>query len=125
MGSAKALLSAGCDAAAVAEDGSTALMLAAVNGRAALLPWLLEHGAALEARDGDGFTAFLFPCEGPLALSKSWSKTNRVLRFKIALFAIYILDRRVIVSTVRRTRASTSSSSDVNRGRHFQILNTH
>ena len=37
-------------------------MLAAGNGHAALLPWLLERGAALGARDEEGFTAFLWAC---------------------------------------------------------------
>ena len=60
--SAEALLGAGCDAAAVTAGGSTALMLAAINGRAALLPWLLERGAALEARDQSGCTVFLGAC---------------------------------------------------------------
>ena len=70
--SAEALLSAGCDAAAVTERGSTALMLAAFNGHAALLPWLLEHGAALEARDKDGYTAFLGACaDGELGSAKA------------------------------------------------------
>ena len=42
--------------------GQTGLMLAAMHGRAALLPRLLAAGAPLEARDVQGLTAFLWAC---------------------------------------------------------------
>ena len=59
----EALLAAGCNAAAVTDLGKTGLILAAACGHAALLPWLLERGALdREARDIDGFTAFLWAC---------------------------------------------------------------
>ena len=38
------------------------MILAAMQGHAALLPRLVEHSVPLEAEDEAGFTAFLFAC---------------------------------------------------------------
>ena len=61
---AKLLLEQGADAAAANNDGSTALMLAALGGHAALIQLLLQHDADVAAADNDGDTALSFAARG-------------------------------------------------------------
>ena len=62
MESAEALLALGCNAAAAAYLGTTALMLAVAQGKTVLVPLVLAAGAQLETRDGLGLTALLWAC---------------------------------------------------------------
>jgi ankyrin repeat protein len=65
LGCAQALAAAGCDVEATSSDGDTALMLAAHEGHAPVLVWLMGEGGVagtLEARDEYGATAFLDAC---------------------------------------------------------------
>ena len=61
---AKLLLEQGADVAAANNDGSTALMLAALGGHAALIQLLLQHDADVAAADNDGDTALSFAARG-------------------------------------------------------------
>ena len=72
---AQALMAAGCDVAAVSSDGSTALIIASIIGRVAVVAWLLGEGGAagmMEVQNEDGVTAFLVACgEGHLECAQA------------------------------------------------------
>jgi ankyrin repeat protein len=72
---AQALAAAGCDVAAAGSKSNTALMLAAGEGHAVVVAWLLGEGGAagtLEARNEEGDTAFIFACNnGQLACAQA------------------------------------------------------
>eukprot|EP01047_Picozoa_sp_COSAG01_P089156 COSAG01_NODE_21331_length_907_cov_0.798267_2_plen_122_part_01 len=58
-----ALLEAGCNATAKDKNGATALILAAYEGKAAVVRTLLAwEDTEIEAKDTDGDTAFLAAC---------------------------------------------------------------
>ena len=57
------LVEAGCDTKAKSNDGTNALMYAALSGAAAAVRTALDAGwCELEAKNDGGFTAFLLAC---------------------------------------------------------------
>ena len=69
--------------AAASSKGNTALMIAAGEGHAVVVAWLLGEGGAagtLEARNDEGDTAFIFACNfGQLACAQQGA-TDRGFR---------------------------------------------
>ena len=59
----KRLISSGkCDANVVAEDGSSALMVASSIGHANIVKFLIDHGSEVNAGDDSNFTALMVAC---------------------------------------------------------------